>query len=64
MGYIFKIEVDCFELDEDGYHWTLWCRESKLPSRWQICSIGHAKTMQEAWNEAYAVQERYKHIKE
>ena len=63
MGYLFKIALDCFELDEDGYYWELWCRKDELPAPWQICAIGHAKTMQEAFNEAYAVQKRYEKIK-
>lgn len=63
MGYSFKIEVDCFELDEDGYHWNLWCIKDEPSARWQICAIGHAKTMQEAFNEACAVQKRYEKIK-
>lgn len=64
MGYAFKIEVDCFELDENGYHWNLLCRKDEIPlGCWQICAIGHAKTIQEAFNEAYEVQKRYEKIK-
>ena len=64
MGYTFKIEVDCFALDEKGYHWNLWCIKDELSAHWQICAIGYADTIQEAFNQAYATQEKFKQIKE
>lgn len=65
MGYTFKIEVECFMFDENGYHWNLLCRKDEpLSAPWQICAIGYADTIQEAFNQAYATREKFKNIKE
>ena len=63
MGYIFRIEVDCFKFDENGYYWNLWCRKDEMEAPWQICATGSTKTIEEAFNKAYDVQKRYEKIK-
>ena len=64
MGYTYKIEIECFKFDENGYHWSLLCLKDELSAQWQICAIGYADTIIEAFSQAYVAQEKYKQTKE